>query len=125
MQNVKNASHAIIALNNMNASCAFPLFFILSSGALCIKQFFCFNYLKYALESQLDEVFNKKAIRGIFGVFQVCVGWGTPKLTWGGSGGTPNTKVGGTFQKSPKDRKSASPLPPLPGLKYTPGGGGH
>ena len=31
--------------------------------ALCIKQFFLFNfYLKYALESQLDEVFNKKAI---------------------------------------------------------------
>ena len=84
MQNVKNASHAIIAGNNANASRAFPLFLILSSGALCIKHFFwLIFYLKYALESQLDEVFNKKAIRGIFGVFQVCVGWGTPKLKWG------------------------------------------
>ena len=31
------------------------------------------------MESQLDEVFNKKAIRAIFRVFQVCV-WGDSKI---------------------------------------------
>ena len=37
MKNVANVSRAIIAQNNANASRAFPLFFILSSGDLCIS----------------------------------------------------------------------------------------
>ena len=63
-------------------------------------------YLKYALEFQLDEVFNKKAIRGIFRVFQVCV-WGNSKIKGGRGilrvfqvgGGTPKLKWRGTEKK--------------------------
>ena len=38
VKNPENASYAIIAPNNTNASGAFSLFFILSSGDLCFVQ---------------------------------------------------------------------------------------
>ena len=71
--------HALSLCEIMRTLHALFLFFHLSSGALCIKQYFV-NFLSeicIGLESQLDEVFNKKAIRAIFRVFQVCVRGGT------------------------------------------------
>ena len=59
----------LLRKKNGNASRAFPLF-ILSSGAPCIKQFFCIIfYLKHALESQFDEVFNKKSYHWVSAVY--------------------------------------------------------
>ena len=54
------------------------------------------------LESQLDEVFNKKAIRAIFRVFQVCV-WGDSKIKVEGHYPPPThthtNKLGTHFKK--------------------------